>query len=46
VEILPADFSDKEKRAKEIWNKIHIIRNKCFGHLDNESEIKDSFKSG
>jgi hypothetical protein len=40
---LPADFARLLERAKEIWQKICIIRNNCFGHLNEEQTVSDLF---
>jgi hypothetical protein len=41
---LPPDFDGRMARAKEIWKKISVVRNNCFGHLSGEGSVSESFK--
>jgi hypothetical protein len=41
---LPPEFEDRMQRAKTIWKKISIVRNDCFGHLNGEVSVSESFK--
>jgi len=42
--MLPPDFDSRMECAKEIWKKISIVRNNCFGHLNGEASVSDSFR--
>jgi AbiU2 len=41
---LPSDFDARMDRAKQIWKKLSIVRNNCFGHLNGESSVAECFK--
>jgi len=40
---LPADFSTRTEKARDIWKKVAIIRNNCFGHINGVNDTSEMF---
>lgn len=41
---LPPDCNGRIARATDIWKKVSIVRNNCFGHLNGEASVSQSFE--